>query len=99
MGRSTPCTESTRCRSSSGHGLELRQLLRQIGLPLDPSAERPTIGLVVLARDEEETIGRCLSSVPWDQAVVVDMASADATANVAGALGAAVVSVPPMRRF
>jgi N-acetylglucosaminyl-diphospho-decaprenol L-rhamnosyltransferase len=66
---------------------------------LDPSAERPTIGLVVLARDEEETIGRCLSSVPWDQAVVVDMASADATANVAGALGAAVVSVPPMRRF
>jgi glycosyltransferase involved in cell wall biosynthesis len=51
--------------------------------------------VVVLARDEEANIARCLASVGWaDQAVVVDSGSADKTVPIARSLGADVVRQP-----
>lgn len=50
------------------------------------------VSVVVLARDEEPNIRRCLASVAWaDQVVVVDSGSADATVPIARSLGAQVV--------
>jgi glycosyltransferase involved in cell wall biosynthesis len=59
------------------------------------------IGLVVLARDEEAVIRRCLDSVAADcrQMVVLDMQSVDRTAELAAAAGAEVVPVPVQRQF
>jgi glycosyltransferase involved in cell wall biosynthesis len=51
--------------------------------------------VVVLTRDEEANIGRCLASVSWaDQAVVVDSGSTDDTVRAARSLGAEVVEQP-----
>ncbi len=48
--------------------------------------------MVVLTRDEEPNIRRCLASVAWaDQVVVVDSGSTDGTVPVARSLGAEVV--------
>jgi glycosyltransferase involved in cell wall biosynthesis len=60
-----------------------------------------TVGLLVLARDEEACIARCLESVApaCAEMVVVDMQSKDATAAIASTLGARVVSVPVTHRF
>ncbi len=50
------------------------------------------VTVVVLTRDEEANIARCLASVGWaDQRVVVDSGSADGTVPVARSLGADVV--------
>jgi glycosyltransferase involved in cell wall biosynthesis len=50
---------------------------------------------VVLTRDEEVNIARCLASVAWaDQVVVVDSESTDATVAIARSLGADVVTQP-----
>ena len=50
---------------------------------------------VVLTRDEEVNIARCLASVGWaDQTVVVDSGSADQTVPLARSLGADVVEQP-----
>jgi glycosyltransferase involved in cell wall biosynthesis len=50
---------------------------------------------VVLSRDEEVNIARCLASVGWaDQAVVLDSGSADSTVPLARSLGADVVHQP-----
>jgi glycosyltransferase involved in cell wall biosynthesis/predicted SAM-dependent methyltransferase len=50
----------------------------------------PTLGLSVIARDEEKTIGRLLESVKgcFDQIVVVDTGSADKTVEIAKSFGA-----------
>lgn len=58
---------------------------------------RPTdVSVLVLAKDEEANIDRCLRSVAWArQVVVVDDLSGDGTARVAESLGARVVE----RRF
>jgi len=60
-----------------------------------------SIGLLVLAQDEEVCLPRCIESVvrDTDQIVVVDMASRDRTADVASSFGAQVVEVPKQRYF
>ena len=53
------------------------------------------VTVVVLTRDEEPNIARCLASVGWaDQAVVIDSGSADRTVPLARSLGADVVEQP-----
>ena len=53
------------------------------------------VTVVVLTRDEEVNIARCLASVAWaDQVVVVDSGSTDATVPIARSLGADVVAQP-----
>ena len=50
------------------------------------------LSLIVLARNEEAAIGRCLDSVPFAaEKIVVDSGSTDATAAVAAAHGATVI--------
>ena len=50
---------------------------------------------MVLTRDEEPNIRRCVASVAWaDQVVVVDSGSADDTVPIARSLGAEVVEQP-----
>ncbi len=54
-------------------------------------AARPTISLIVIARDEEELIGQCLKSASFcNEFVVVDSFSTDRTAEIAAGLGAKV---------
>jgi (heptosyl)LPS beta-1,4-glucosyltransferase len=59
------------------------------------------VGLLVLARNEEAAIARCLDSVAagCDELVVVDMASEDETASIARSFGAEVLSVPVVHRY
>lgn len=58
----------------------------------DPPPRSVPVAVVVLTRDEEVNIARCLSSAAWaDQVVVVDSGSADDTVPIARSLGAAVV--------
>ena len=53
---------------------------------------RPRLSLVVIARDEADTIIACLESASGvDEVIVVDHGSQDATASVARAAGATVV--------
>jgi len=59
-----------------------------------PSEKRASVGLAMIARDAEHTLGACLDSVrPWIQQIVccVDELTTDATADVARAHGADVV--------
>ena len=66
--------------------------LRPYGVGDDPPAGTVPVSVVVLTRDEEVNIGRCLASVAWaDQVVVVDSGSTDATVPIARSLGAGVV--------
>jgi hypothetical protein len=58
----------------------------------DPPRGSVPVSVVVLTRDEEMNIARCLHSVAWaDQVVVVDSGSADETVPIARSLGADVV--------
>lgn len=53
------------------------------------------VTVVVLTRDEEVNIARCLASAAWaDQVVVIDSGSADGTVPLARSLGADVVEQP-----
>jgi glycosyltransferase involved in cell wall biosynthesis len=53
------------------------------------------VTVVVLTRDEEVNIARCLASVAWaGQAIVVDSGSVDETVPIARSLGADVVQQP-----
>ena len=53
------------------------------------------VSVVVLTRDEEPNIGRCLTSLAWaDQVLVVDSGSADRTVPIARSRGAEVVEQP-----
>lgn len=61
----------------------------------DPAPGSVPVSVVVLTRDEEVNIRRCLASVGWaDQVVVVDSGSTDDTAAIATGLGAEVVEQP-----
>jgi glycosyltransferase involved in cell wall biosynthesis len=56
-------------------------------------AERPTIAVVLITRNEARRIRRCLDSVRWaDEIVVVDQHSDDGTATICRELGARVVT-------
>jgi glycosyltransferase involved in cell wall biosynthesis len=58
----------------------------------DPPRGSVPVSVVVLTRDEEVNIARCLDSVAWaDQVMVVDSGSADDTVSIARSLGADVV--------
>jgi len=61
----------------------------------DPLPRSVAVSVVVLTRDEEVNIARCLASVAWaDQVVVVDSGSADNTVPIARSLGSDVVEQP-----
>jgi glycosyltransferase involved in cell wall biosynthesis len=61
----------------------------------DPSPGTVPVSVVVLTRDEEPNIRRCLASVAWaNQAVVVDSGSTDDTVPIARSLGAEVIEQP-----
>jgi len=58
----------------------------------DPPARSVPLSVVVLTRDEEANIARCLASLQWAaQVVVVDSGSADRTVPLARSLGADVI--------
>jgi glycosyltransferase involved in cell wall biosynthesis len=60
----------------------------------------PRLSLIVITRNEEASIGRCLRSVPFaDEAVVVDNRSTDKTAEIARSLGATVIDEPDWPGF
>jgi glycosyltransferase involved in cell wall biosynthesis len=57
------------------------------------SPERETLAVVVLTKNEETRIRRCLESVRWaDEIIVVDGLSTDRTVEICRAFGARVVS-------
>jgi glycosyltransferase involved in cell wall biosynthesis len=61
----------------------------------DPDLGSVPVSVVVLTRDEEPNIRRCLASVAWaNQTVVVDSGSTDETVPTARSLGAEVVEQP-----
>ena len=69
--------------------------LRPYGAGDDPAPVSVPVSVVILTRDEEPNIGRCLVSVAWaDQVVVVDSGSTDRTVPIARSLGAEVVEQP-----
>lgn len=66
--------------------------LRPYHIGDSPSQGGVPVSVVVLTRDEQPNIGRCLGSVAWaDQVVVVDSGSSDDTVSIARSLGADVV--------
>jgi glycosyltransferase involved in cell wall biosynthesis len=61
----------------------------------DPPAKSVPVSVIVLTRDEEPNIRRCLTCLAWaDQVVVVDSGSTDRTVPIARSLGAEVVEQP-----
>jgi glycosyltransferase involved in cell wall biosynthesis len=69
-----------------------RLRLRPWAAPDAPAAGSVPVSVIVLARDEAASIGRCLASVAWAaQVLVVDSGSADATMAIARDQGAAVI--------
>jgi glycosyltransferase involved in cell wall biosynthesis len=56
---------------------------------------RATLSVVVIARNEERNLGRCLDSVAWaEERIVVDAQSTDGTREVAARRGARVIVQP-----
>lgn len=56
---------------------------------------RATLSVVVIARNEERNLGRCLDSVAWaEERIVVDGESTDGTREVAARRGARVIVQP-----
>jgi glycosyltransferase involved in cell wall biosynthesis len=69
--------------------------LRPYRLGDGPPPGSVAVTVVVLTRDEEANIARCLGSVAWaDQVVVVDSGSTDGTVSIARSLDADVVEQP-----
>jgi glycosyltransferase involved in cell wall biosynthesis len=69
--------------------------LRPYGAGDDPPPASVPISVVILTRDEEPNIRRCLASVAWaDQLVVVDSGSTDDSVLIASSLGVTVVEQP-----
>jgi glycosyltransferase involved in cell wall biosynthesis len=61
----------------------------------NPTRASVPLSVVVLTRDEEPNIGRCIGSLTWaDQVVVVDSGSTDGTVRIARSFGADVVEQP-----
>lgn len=60
----------------------------------------PRLSLIVIAKNEEASIGRCLRSVAFaDEMVVVDNGSTDKTVEIARTLGARVIEKPDWPGF
>lgn len=60
----------------------------------------PRLSLIIIARDEEASIGRCLSSVSFaDEIIVVENESTDKTVDIARQFGARVISAPDWKGF
>ncbi|MEK7141533.1 MAG: glycosyltransferase family 2 protein [Patescibacteria group bacterium] len=58
------------------------------------------ISAIIITRNEEARIAKCLSSVDWaDEVIVVDNGSTDATRDVANKKGAVVISAGDTRDF
>jgi glycosyltransferase involved in cell wall biosynthesis len=58
------------------------------------------LSVIIIARNEQDVIGRCLQSVAWaDEIIVVDSHSTDATADVCRARGARVEVTPDWPGF
>ena len=65
------------------------------GVGDNPPPGSVPVSVVVLTRDEEVNIARCLASVAWaDQVLVVDSGSTDVTVPIARSLGADVIEQP-----
>lgn len=63
------------------------------GQPAGVAPDRETLSVVILTKNEEERIGRCLASIQWaDEIIVVDGESRDRTPEIARAFGATVIS-------
>jgi glycosyltransferase involved in cell wall biosynthesis len=63
-------------------------------------ADVPRLSLIVITRNEEASIGRCLRSAAFaDEAVVVDNQSSDKTVEIARSLGANVIEAPDWPGF
>jgi hypothetical protein len=63
--------------------------------PLPQTGHRPALSVVILTKDEEARIRRCLESVRWaEEIVVVDGASTDRTVDICREFGARVISHP-----
>jgi glycosyltransferase involved in cell wall biosynthesis len=61
----------------------------------DPAPGSVPVSVVILTRDEEPNMRRCLASVAWaSQVVVIDSGSTDSTVQIARSLGAEVVEQP-----
>lgn len=61
----------------------------------DPAPGTVPVSVVVLTRNEEPNIGRCLTSLAWAaQVVVLDCGSTDDTVAIASSLGAEIVEQP-----
>ncbi len=72
-----------------------RPCLRPYRVGDNPSERSVPVSVIVLTRDEEPNIERCLSSVAWaDQVLVVDSGSKDNTVQIARARGVDVVEQP-----
>lgn len=66
--------------------------LRPYRIGDDPAPASVPVSVIILTRDEEPNIRRCLASVAWaDQVIVLDSGSTDRTAPIARSLGAQVV--------
>jgi glycosyltransferase involved in cell wall biosynthesis len=74
--------------------------MTKLGLAPYAAGDRPALGsvpvsMVVLTKNEEVNIARCLASAGWaDQVLVVDSGSTDDTVPIARSLGATIVQQP-----
>jgi glycosyltransferase involved in cell wall biosynthesis len=60
----------------------------------------PRLSLIVITKDEEACIGRCIGSVPCaDEIIVIDSGSRDRTVAIAQSLGAKVIVTPDWPGF
>jgi glycosyltransferase involved in cell wall biosynthesis len=74
---------------------------RQVGGKLPPGEGRPSISLVMIAKDEEDNLPRALKSVyEWvDEIIVVDTGSSDRTMEIAREYGAKIYEHPWEHNF
>jgi len=65
-------------------------------LVVSSHTKRPKLSVVLIVKDEEELLSRCLGSVKdiWDELVVVDTGSTDRTVEIAKSCGARVGHFP-----
>ncbi len=65
-------------------------------IPDKAASRQPSIALVMIVRNEEKVLRRCLASAsPWvDEIIVVDTGSSDATGAIAAEMGAKIFSFP-----
>jgi glycosyltransferase involved in cell wall biosynthesis/2-polyprenyl-3-methyl-5-hydroxy-6-metoxy-1,4-benzoquinol methylase len=65
-------------------------------LVISSHMKRPKLSAVLIVKDEEELLGRCLDSVKdiWDELVIVDTGSTDRTVEIAKSYGARIGHFP-----